>query len=162
MKDWLESFVRGQEGFAAARITSLRRMPGGASKETWAFDLQPGREEGEALLPLVLRIERASPLPVSLDLQTEFRLLQEVYREGLPVPRPYWRGRMPWAAPLPSWNGINGETLVRRLQRDDRYEQARRVIPEQLGRYLARIHRLPGTTGKWISFPGGTGLLPRP
>jgi aminoglycoside phosphotransferase (APT) family kinase protein len=153
MKEWLERFVRGQEGFATARITSLHRMPGGASKETWAFDLQPGREEGEALLPLVLRIERASPLPVSLALETEFRLLQEVYREGVPVPRPYWAGEDAQGSPFAVMERVHGETLVRRLQRDDRYEQARRRLPEQLGRFLAQIHRLSWDNRKMDFIP---------
>jgi aminoglycoside phosphotransferase (APT) family kinase protein len=153
MLEWLERFIRGQEGFAAARITNLRRLPGGASKETWAFDLQPGREEGEALLPLVLRIERASPLPVSLDLKNEFNLLRAVYAEDLPVPRPYWAGTDDRGSPFAVMERIPGETLVRRLQRDDRYARARRIMPEQLGRSLARIHRLPASGQNWDGLP---------
>jgi aminoglycoside phosphotransferase (APT) family kinase protein len=118
-------------------------MPGGASKETWAFDLRREREGEAEWLPLVLRIERASPLPVSLNLKTEYALLREVHRKGIPVPRPYWAGEEDLGSPFAILGRISGETLVRRLQRDDRYEQSRRNIPAQLGEILARLHRLP-------------------
>jgi aminoglycoside phosphotransferase (APT) family kinase protein len=153
MKDRLERFIRGQQGFETARIANLRKMPGGASKETWAFDLQTVAAGGEAFLPLVLRIERACPLPVSLDLQTEFRLLQAVYRGGIAVPRPYWAGEEALGSPFAVLERISGETLVRRLQRDDRYEPARRVLPEQLGSHLARIHRFPWDRRKMDFIP---------
>jgi aminoglycoside phosphotransferase (APT) family kinase protein len=139
MKDALEQFIRCQRGFEKARVGNLRRMPGGASKETWAFDLVDTQERA---LPMVLRIERALPLPVSIDLKTEFRLLQEMHACEIPVPKPYWAGEQELGSPFAILERISGETLVRRLQRDDRYLNARRRIPSQLGHILARIHHI--------------------
>lgn len=139
MKDSLERFIRGQRDFEKARVENLRRMPGGASKETWSFDLV---DRDEMSLPMVLRIERALPLAVSIDLKTEFRLLQEMHTCKIPVPKPYWAGEEELGSPFAILERISGETLVPRLQRDDRYVSARQLIPRQLGDILALIHRI--------------------
>ncbi|MCU0580112.1 MAG: phosphotransferase family protein, partial [Desulfobacterota bacterium] len=56
-------------------------------------------------------------------------------------------------SPFAVMERIPGETLVRRLQRDDRYARARRLLPEQLGSSLARIHGLSGSGPHWDSLP---------
>jgi aminoglycoside phosphotransferase (APT) family kinase protein len=142
-KESLERFINRQKDFEEARVENLRKMPGGASKETWSFDLFGSLEGNKEVIPMVLRIERASPLPVSIDLKTEFYLLREVHAWEIPVPRPYWVGQEDLGNPFSILERIEGETLVRRLQRDDLYQKARRAIPGQLGRALARIHRIP-------------------
>jgi aminoglycoside phosphotransferase (APT) family kinase protein len=142
MLERLEHFIRQQPAFEKARVANLVRMPGGASKETWAFDLCQTRERDEQALPMVLRIERSSPLPASLDLKKEFLLLGAMFDAGIPVPKPYWSGREALGSPFYILARIEGETLVRRLQREERYEKARRIIPGQLAEILARIHRI--------------------
>jgi aminoglycoside phosphotransferase (APT) family kinase protein len=142
MIERLENFIRQQPSFEKARVTNLCKMPGGASKETWAFDLFHIQDREEKVIPMVLRIERSSPLPVSLDLKKEFYLLREVHAAGIQVPRPYWLGNEDLGNPFYIVERIEGETLVRRLHREGRYEKARKAIPEQLGQILARIHRI--------------------
>ncbi len=145
MIERLEYFIHRQPAFEKARVANLVRLPGGASKETWAFDLATGQNGEEKMLPLVLRIERSSPLPASLDLEKEFQLLREMYGAGIQVPKPYWSGNEALGNPFYILARIKGETLVRRLQREDRYEKARKIIPGQLAEILARIHRIsPG------------------
>lgn len=147
----LQHFIQRQPGWEKARVDRLVRMSGGASKETWAFDLTPG--EPGAPIPLVLRIERSSPLPVSLDLEAEFRLLREVYQAGLPVPQPYWQGREALGSPFTVTARLEGETLVRRLHREERFARARQILPEQLVETLARIHGLPLAGGRFDFLP---------
>jgi len=142
MKERLQAFIGKQEGFENWRVESLYRMPGGASKETWSFDLVSTDESAREVLPMVLRINRSSPLPVSIDLKQEFLLMKEVYEEGIEVPKPYWYGEKELGNPFYVIGRIEGETIVRRLHRDDEYETARRVIPAQMGRILAKIHRI--------------------
>ena len=142
MIERLEHFIHQQPSFGKARVANLVRMPGGASKETWAFDLCLTQEGDEKTIPMVLRIERSSPLPASIDLEKEFHLLREMYGAGIQVPKPYWSGDEALGSPFYILSRIEGETLVRRLQREDLYEKARKVIPGQLAEILARIHRI--------------------
>ncbi|HMK64926.1 MAG TPA: phosphotransferase family protein, partial [Thermodesulfobacteriota bacterium] len=72
-----------------------------------------------------------------------FFLLREVFDADIPVPKPYWQGNEDLGNPFYIVARIKGETLVRRLHREDRYKQARKAIPGQLAETLARIHRLP-------------------
>lgn len=137
MKDSFQCFVRKHEGYEKAKVEQLRRMSGGASKETWAFDLEMS---SHGLLPLVLRVERGSPLPASIGLKEEFALMKEVHEAGILVPRPYWYGKDNSGRPFYVIERIEGETLVRRLHRDVQYEKARHVIAAQLGKILAKIH----------------------
>lgn len=153
MKDRLEQFITRQSGYETAKVTNLRQLPGGASKETWAFDLYRSQDTPEKTNPLVLRIERSSPLPVSIDLKKEFQLLREVHAAGIKVPRPYWSGEEELGSPFYIVERIEGETLVRRLQREDRYQRAREIIPGQLAGMLARIHRLSLENGGFDFMP---------
>jgi aminoglycoside phosphotransferase (APT) family kinase protein len=156
----LEAFIRQQPAFEKARVEGLTRMPGGASKETWSFDLYPESDRFEPVLPMVLRIERSSPLPVAVDIEKEFLLLREVYAAGVPVPKPYWLGREALGNPFCIVARITGETLVRRLQRDDRFAKARELIPGQLAEILPRIHGLPIGPGRFDFVPRRTGKAP--
>jgi aminoglycoside phosphotransferase (APT) family kinase protein len=139
MQTTLQTFIRSQPGYADAVVRGLAPMPGGASKQTWAFDL----ESGGAALPLVLRINRAFPLPMSLSPAHEFQVMQAMHAAGVPLPKPYWYSEDAFAGPASVLQRISGETLVRRLQRDDEYAPARAALPAELGRELARIHRAP-------------------
>ena len=149
----LEIFIRKQRGFENAKVTGLYKMPGGASKETWAFDLHGANAKNDGVLPLVLRIERSSPLPVSIDLTQEFSLMREVHAEGVVIPKPYWYGDDSLGNPFYVIERVKGETIVKRLHRDARYEKARDLIAVQLAEILAGIHRIPITRERFDFLP---------
>jgi len=159
----LQVFVRKQRGFEKAKIKSLYKVPGGASKETWAFDLHVTHTKADQALPLILRIERSSPLPVSIDLEQEFLLMEQAHAEGVEVPKPYWYGDDSLGSPFYVIERIAGETIVKRLHREAQYENARNVIPSQLAKILARIHRISVTREKFDFLPwrskGGSAAL---
>jgi aminoglycoside phosphotransferase (APT) family kinase protein len=131
-------------------IEGLRRLTGGASRETWAFDAV---DRNGARHPLILRRDfpdegqpsLASLIGVDndLDRRGEFALFQALVDAGLPVPRPI---------ALPDdrtgltdcfvMERIEGEGLPQRLLRDAAYAEARARLPEQLGSLLARVHAL--------------------
>lgn len=150
MKEPLEGFIRKHHGFENANIKGLHRMPGGASKETWSFELYSN--PSSPAVPMVLRINRHSPLPVSIDLGQEFSLMKAVHAAGIEVPKPYWYSEDLFDNPFYVIERIEGETIVRRLHREPRYAEARDIMPAQLGRILAKIHRIPEE---------GLGFLPR-
>lgn len=120
-----------------ARVQGLRRLSGGASQETWAFDLVLP----SGVLPLILR--RAPPgaqhrATGNPGLATEAVLIARAGQAGVPVPAV--------RHVLQAQDGLGegfvmqrlpGETLGRRIA-----AAPRAVLTHQCGQALARIHGL--------------------
>jgi aminoglycoside phosphotransferase (APT) family kinase protein len=123
-------------------VRGVRRLSGGASRETWAFDAG-GR-------PLIL--QRARPGGVtSAALATEAALLRAARAAGVPVPGVVLSGNEADrdgvdAGPLGrSWmvvERIEGETIPRRILRDEEFAPARPLLTAQCGRALAAVHTI--------------------
>jgi aminoglycoside phosphotransferase (APT) family kinase protein len=117
-----------------AKLGSVERavlLPGGASKEAWAVDV-----DGEELL--VRRALGGVIHQSTLTLEQEFRVLQVAHDVGVRVPRPI--------AYHPDLGGreafvmerVRGETIGRRIVRDPPPGLA-----VQLAEELAKIHAIP-------------------
>jgi aminoglycoside phosphotransferase (APT) family kinase protein len=119
---WLARVVGGGE------VTDLRRLLGGASQQIWAFRLD-GR-------PLVLRRAASSTLHVG-RMQAEAAVLRRVGKSGMRVPEVVESGDdfvvMTW---------LDGETIARRVLRDERFATARTRLVAQCAQQLAILHRL--------------------
>jgi len=125
----------------ADRAENLRRLSGGASREMWSFEAHRA-EEGERL---ILRRDfpgGARPHPPAA---TERALLEEARRMGVPVPRVVASsdGDAVLGAPFVITEAVEGETIARRILRDDTYAGARTHLARQCGEALAGIHRIP-------------------
>ncbi|GIW40895.1 MAG: tyrosine protein kinase:aminoglycoside phosphotransferase [Candidatus Binatia bacterium] len=142
MRKRLASFVAAREGVREVRIEGLRPLPGGASRETWSFDAV--YERGGAMLRLPLVLRRDPPGRGETSRREEFLVLRTAYECGLPVPRPYWLGddEETLGGRFLVMERVEGETIPRRLLRDELYARAREVLPAQLAECLARIHRI--------------------
>ena len=68
-------------------VDGLKRLTGGSSHDTWAFDAHREAGEGASPMPLILRREFAAPL-FEMRLEAEFALLQRLSAQGLQVPLP--------------------------------------------------------------------------
>jgi aminoglycoside phosphotransferase (APT) family kinase protein len=138
----LTRFLADTTRAAEVRVEALRRLAGGASRETWSFDAVWSSGKAETRRALVLRRD---PGNTTLHTQRgeEFRVQAAAFADGIPVPEPCWLAD-PEALGAPAYvmARIDGETLPRRLLRDDAYAGARAVLIEQLGAVLARIHRI--------------------
>jgi aminoglycoside phosphotransferase (APT) family kinase protein len=141
---WTEALAAA---LGASDVRGLRRLSGGASRETWAFEAD-GR-------PLIL--QRARPGGVSSAvLTTEVELLRAALVAGVPVPAVVLSG-----AEVDGDNGgnhygdagrlgrswmvverIEGETIPRRILRDAEYESTRPLLTAQCGRALAAVHSI--------------------
>jgi aminoglycoside phosphotransferase (APT) family kinase protein len=148
----LTDFLARESGAASVGIENLRRVPGGASRETWAFDL---RLDDGSLRALILRRDPGKT-SVGSDRALEFRVLRAAYAAGVPVPEVLWLGDD--GAVLDGrffvMTRIEGETLARRLLRDPGYADARRRMTSQLGEILARIHAVPIADPTLADLPG--------
>jgi len=123
-------------------LRALRRLSGGASAESWAVDA----ECQEGLLPLVLR-RRAGGSEAggaSLSIEAEAELVARAQGVGVPAPRVH--------CVLDASQGIGagyvmqrmpGESLARRILREERFAGARPRMAGQCGEILAGIHAVP-------------------
>lgn len=138
LRQRLETFIARQTA-RPVQVEHLRKLPGGASREIWSFDATVGGDR----LALILRRD-----PGSSTMQTqrreEYRVQQAAFASGVPVPQPYWLAEDDAELGAPSYvmARVEGETLPRRLLRDDAYAGARDALTAQLGATLARIHAI--------------------
>ncbi|MDQ1381899.1 MAG: hypothetical protein QOJ71_2618 [Actinomycetota bacterium] len=120
-------------------VVDLRRLSGGASRETWSFDLV---DANGARRGFVLRRDPGEHVGDS-DRSTEYQLIRAAAAAGVAVPRVL--------ALLRPEDGlgrgfvmdrIEGETIPRRILRDDAYAEARPRLAAQCGEIAARIHAI--------------------
>jgi aminoglycoside phosphotransferase (APT) family kinase protein len=124
-------------------VEGLRRLSGGASRETWTFELAvpDGARHG-----LVLRRDPGSHTGWS-ERATEYMLLEATAAAGVPVPRV----RVLLGPDDDLGHGfvmdrVDGETIPRRILRDDVYTDARPLLAAQCGEIAARIHATDAAT----------------
>lgn len=136
--------LAGQLAQGGRTITGLKRLTGGASLETWAFDV----DTGTGKRPLILRRRgsdgEADVFETSLPLSTEARLLSAVAKGGVAV-----------AGLVRDCTGedglgeayiverVDGETLGRRIAAGPAFEKIRGQLAAECGTTLARIHAVP-------------------
>jgi aminoglycoside phosphotransferase (APT) family kinase protein len=121
------------------RVAGVRRLSGGASRETWSFD---ATDASGTTHPLVLRRDPGAHTGQS-DRSTEYRLLEAAGGAGVPVPRV--RMLLDAADDLGTgfvMDRVEGETIARRILRDDEYARARPRLAAQCGEIAARIHAI--------------------
>lgn len=118
-------------------IDGLRRLSGGASRETWTFEAVGA---GGAKTPLVLRRDPGSHRGWS-DRSTEYLLLETAAEAGVRVPRV--RLLLEEGDGLGAgfvMDHVEGETIPRKILRDDAFAPARPVLARQCGAAAAAIH----------------------
>jgi len=132
------------------RVQNLRRLTGGATKQTWSFDFA----SADACSPLILQ-RLAAPVSGNpgkpdqarapkLSAEEDARLMIAAHAQGVPAPVV----RLILGAEDGLGQGyvterVEGETLGRRIVRDPGYAVARTRMTRQCGQILAAIHRLP-------------------
>ena len=135
----LAAYLGAQLG-TDVRVTELRRLAGGASRETWLFTMTTPDGATERL---VLRRDPPGHV-IETSRRREFLLLRAAAAAGVAVPRVRWceEDTAVLGAPFFVMDYVEGETLARRLLRDAEYASARAALPEQLATALARVHAI--------------------
>lgn len=125
-----------------ARVEELRRLSGGASRETWSFDVVGAGERRELILQRLRPGATASSTGVSIA--TEAALLRAAGDHGVPVARVLASddGDVLGSAGMVV-ERLAGETIARKLLRDDEWAVARECLGAQVGGALAAIHAIP-------------------
>ena len=126
----------------ATGITGAAKLSGGASQETWTFDIvRPSGNIG-AILRRAPPGYGASPSRAA-GLDAEAVLMQLAYDAGLPSP-----GVLHVLTPEDElgtgfiMQRIEGETIARKILRDEQFAGARPMLARQIGRIAAGIHGL--------------------
>ena len=126
----------------ATGVAHATKLSGGASQETWSFDiLHPGGTIGAILRRAPKGFGAAPTRAAGLDV--EARLMQLAHEAGLPSPR-VMRVLLPEDDLGTGFimQRIEGETIGRRILRDAQYASARPLLARQIGKVAAGIHAL--------------------
>jgi aminoglycoside phosphotransferase (APT) family kinase protein len=126
----------------ATGVTSAVRLSGGASQETWSFDIvHPDGNIGAILRPVPAGYGAAPTRAAGLN--AEALLMQLAHDAGVPSPRVLHvlqpRDELGTGFIM---ERIEGETIPRKILRDTQFALARPKLARQLGGVLARIHGL--------------------
>lgn len=122
----------------AKQVTDVKRLSGGASRDTFAL-VADGR-------PLILQRQRVAG---ARDFVTESALLREARVAGVPVAEVFVTDadatdeqRDAIGAAFMIVERIDGETIARKILRDDEFAGARPELAAQCGEALAAIHSI--------------------
>ena len=126
----------------ATGVTGAAKLSGGASQETWSFDIVHAGGKTGAILRRAPQGYGAAPSRAA-GLNAEAILMQRAYDAGLPSPRV-----LHVLQPQDDlgtgfiMSRVEGETIPRKILRDAAFAKARPMLARQLGGVLAGIHSL--------------------
>lgn len=130
----------------ASEIAGLVRLSGGASQETWSFRVIAPNGTSAWILrraPLAMKggVNRNT---MAVGLENEAALLRLSMAAGVPVPEVgYVLAPDDGIGTGFVMRHVEGETMPRRILRDERFAKARETLAFQCGACLARIHSVP-------------------
>jgi aminoglycoside phosphotransferase (APT) family kinase protein len=136
------SAERLAEAIGAASVRDLERLSGGASRETWRFDAVAA--DG-SVRPLILRRDPPGRPSAPGMMTCEAAAARACSAAGLRVPEVLVDSESPspWDTAGYVMQRVPGETLARRILRDDEYEVARTRLAAQCGEFLRGLHAIP-------------------
>jgi aminoglycoside phosphotransferase (APT) family kinase protein len=124
----------------ATGVANAVRLSGGASQETWSFDILHPEGAVGAILRRAPQGYGAAPSRAA-GLDAEAKLMQLAYQAGLPSPRV-----LHVLQPQDDLGTgfvmarVEGETIPRKILRDPQFAEVRPRLARQLGQVLAGIH----------------------
>jgi aminoglycoside phosphotransferase (APT) family kinase protein len=140
LESFLTKTVKGP-----VKLIAARHLTGGASRESWAIDLEVASGPDAGHHALVLRRDMGGVIhEEALSRAQEFAVLSAAYRNGVRVPRPRWVCTDPAVLEVPFFlmDRLEGESVGRRIVREPGLAAGRKLLPRQMGEQLAKIHRI--------------------
>ncbi len=143
MIERVKAFIAEQGRFKKVELENFKRMPGGTSREIWSFDALMTGAESTSRRSLVLRLDPAGSR-IESSRRQEFLVMRAAFSEGVPVPEMFWLCEDPsvLGAPFFIMERVEGETIARKLLRDEAYAHARQVVIPQMAAALAKFHAI--------------------
>ncbi|MEU4641450.1 phosphotransferase family protein [Micromonospora sp. NPDC023814] len=136
----LRAVLAERTGDPGVRVDNLRRLPAGASRHTWSFDLRGDRTPPQGL---ILRMDAPGGFEADA-MGRETALMAAAGEAGVPSPAILASSTDAddLGAAYVVMARIEGESIPRKILRDEEYAAARPLLAAQCGRILARIHRI--------------------
>src|SRR5258707_4398551 len=126
----------------ATGVSGAARLSGGASQETWSFDIVHPDDNIGAILRRAPPGYGAAPSRAA-GLGAEAVLMQLAYEAGVPSPRVLHvlqpRDDLGTGFIM---QRVEGEAIARKILRDEKFASARPLLARQLGQVAAGIHGL--------------------
>lgn len=157
--DILKALVRLCKALVAkgAGVSGLTRLSGGASQETWRFHIIDTDQSEHAFI-LRRRAEFGPRNDEAITLATEAGLLQHALLGGVCVPKvAYICMPNDGLGDAFIMDFIEGQTVARKILRDDHYRAARSILARHCGTQLAKIHAIP-ITHNFPALPQSDGM----
>jgi aminoglycoside phosphotransferase (APT) family kinase protein len=121
-------------------ITGLTQLSGGASREAWDIEVHAA---GHLIL---LRNAAGRATTLEKNIEVEAAAMIAARQAGVPAPELHDHGDGPLGQAYLLMERLDGETIPRRLLRDDAYVKARPGLARRFGEVLARIHQVDPAT----------------
>lgn len=133
-------------GDPTVQVEDLRALSGGASRQTWSVRARSSAGERPLILQRDLRWE-VRPTGGGMGLEAD--VLRSAAAAGVPVPDLVASSgdSEPLGTPFLLSDHVDGETIARRILRDEEYAEARRALTRQLGRAAAAVHAMSPVAG---------------
>ena len=142
LADAVASRLRALWG-TAVEVTGLRQLSGGASRESWDIQVRlagDGRRPGQERRLILLRA--AAGRAPEKDIAVEAAAMTAARKAGVPAPELHDYGNGALGQDYLLMERLDGETIPRRLLRDEAYAAVRPGLAYRLGEVLARIHQV--------------------
>jgi len=120
-------------------VSNLEPLTGGASKEIWKFEVSNDKQSTKMILRRGSGIEG----PLAIKTADEARIQKEVIKVGAPVPIILAVSKNEEElGDSYIMNFVEGESIARKILRDNEYKKALPVLAYQCGEAIAKIHNV--------------------
>jgi aminoglycoside phosphotransferase (APT) family kinase protein len=123
-----------------AEVTGVQLLPGGASRESWDVRVRTGGAAERRVI--LLRDPGDQGRYAGQNVAVEAAAMAAGKRAGVPVAEIYDYGEGTLGRAYLLMERLDGETIPRRLLRDEAYAGVRPGLARRLGEVLARIHQV--------------------
>jgi aminoglycoside phosphotransferase (APT) family kinase protein len=126
-------------------IENLTPLSGGASADTWLFDVAYFNNNKDEKLELILRSSSTGDVAfgAGIDKNTEAKLQQAAYENNVPVAKVIYTLKESDEIGMGYiMERHEGETIARKILRDEKFSSARKQMATQCGEILAGIHAI--------------------
>jgi aminoglycoside phosphotransferase (APT) family kinase protein len=149
-------------GGPGARATAIRRLSGGASQEIWAFDIETGHVAKGYILRRAHGGVTQGVSAQAIGLDAEAAVIRAAVAAGAPAPIvAHVCDAADELGAAYVMERLAGETIARKLLRDEVYAAMRPGLARQCGAALARIHATPAATLPDLPFSDARAQLDR-
>ena len=133
--------LRRATTWESPRVENLRRLSGGASRETWQLEVIEADGPSHRL---ILQRKRSFVVGDWADAEVEAQLLEAARQAGVPTPSliAWSAGNIELGLPFLLVEHIEGETIPQRILRKPQFAPAREKLARQYGEALGCIQQI--------------------